>query len=296
MINTYKTSRAAINSVMEVLDNHELEFTDEEMEELMGFASILEVFKSATEMLCGDEYAALNLSVLFRSAIIKRLQEDTDGDDMQIKARLILLENVDKWFPLNDVNVCATLLDPSMRKLIAIEHYVAAKGMTNGQLVQNMVSAYGIAEECPVSSADMNISSVDSQPAWKRLKADYLKECTTTGPNTIESEIAKYFMFSTTDDEPLTWWKTNEHLFPQLSLMARIFLGIPAISAPSHRAFTTAGILESAKQSLLNPTTIKQVLFIHNNSELTSEHEKEKSKGVNFAVSHGQGTVMYVGK
>lgn len=120
---------------------------------------------------------------------------------------------------------------------------------------------------------------------WKRLKTDFLKECTSVAQsNTLESEITKYFVITANDDDPLMWWKKNQHIFPHLSHLAKLFLGIPSTSAPSQRLFTVAGTLTTARRSDLHPLSAKQALFIHDNWHLTSEMDT-RGKLQNVVVS-----------
>ena len=41
----------------------------------------------------------------------------------------------------------------------------------------------------------------------------------------------------------MAWWNMNEHRFPKLAKLAKIYLGIPATSASSERLFSKAGII-----------------------------------------------------
>lgn len=45
---------------------------DDECEAVKSIDAILQVFSTTSEILCGEEYPPLNLSVLFRSAVIRR--------------------------------------------------------------------------------------------------------------------------------------------------------------------------------------------------------------------------------
>ena len=50
---------------------------------------------------------------------------------------------------------------------------------------------------------------------------------------------------------PLTWWKSNEKLYPSLAKYARWVLAIPATSASSGRVFSAAGQIVTKKRARL---------------------------------------------
>ena len=58
-----------------------------------------------------------------------------------------------------------------------------------------------------------------------------------------QSEAHKYLELSPMpmDTDILAWWATNEKIFPNLSVMARQYLGCPATSASAERLFSIAG-------------------------------------------------------
>lgn len=45
------------------------------------------------------------------------------------------------------------------------------------------------------------------------------------------------------DNDPLLWWSTHQSLLPELSLLARSYLGIQPTSCASERLFSMAGFV-----------------------------------------------------
>lgn len=66
-------------------------------------------------------------------------------------------------------------------------------------------------------------------------------------------------------EDPLKWWKKRMLVYPNLSKMARKYLGIVATSVPSERIFSKAGELVSEKRNRLNPEHVQQILFLNAN-------------------------------
>ena len=64
-------------------------------------------------------------------------------------------------------------------------------------------------------------------------------------------------------NNPLEWWKSNAKRFPLLSELAIRYLCIPATSAPSERVFSSAGLTIAKERSRLDPTSAKELVFLH---------------------------------
>lgn len=67
------------------------------------------------------------------------------------------------------------------------------------------------------------------------------------------------------EDEPLVWWKRRSISFPILAQLARKWLGCVATSVPSERVFSSAGNIVAAKRSSLDPSIVRDLVFIHEN-------------------------------
>jgi hypothetical protein len=64
----------------------------------------------------------------------------------------------------------------------------------------------------------------------------------------------------------LEWWKTHAHMFPNLSKMARQYLGMPASSAGVERLFSAAGRMHSDFRKSAKEETLEMQLIVYQNS------------------------------
>ena len=85
-----------------------------------------------------------------------------------------------------------------------------------------------------------------------------------------EDEVAEYIEYKKAlkgkdEFDLLSWWKEHTSDFPNLSLIARNILCIPASSAASERDFSTAGFDIQERRTSLHPDTVDDILFLHSN-------------------------------
>ena len=62
------------------------------------------------------------------------------------------------------------------------------------------------------------------------------------------------------DEDPLKFWSLNATMFPTLSKLARIYLGIPASSGSVERMFSISGALQRSRRARLSWVTIEKIL------------------------------------
>lgn len=67
------------------------------------------------------------------------------------------------------------------------------------------------------------------------------------------------------DSDPLSWWKYHEYLYPNLAVLAKRYLAIPATSVPSERVFSTAGDIVTATRSALSTDSVDKLVFLKKN-------------------------------
>ena len=63
------------------------------------------------------------------------------------------------------------------------------------------------------------------------------------------------------DWDALVWWEKNAKKFPNLSVMARQYLGCPATSATVERLFSQVGISFSPKRQRAQAATVADIIF-----------------------------------
>lgn len=67
------------------------------------------------------------------------------------------------------------------------------------------------------------------------------------------------------ETDPLDWWRLYQPNFPREPRPAQKYLCIPAIGAPSGRAFSTGGSVVSCYWSLFKPDMVDKLVFLANN-------------------------------
>lgn len=94
-------------------------------------------------------------------------------------------------------------------------------------------------------------------------------------PDLIEAdEVQRYmqshFSLEECNEDVLAFWRAHCQDFPLLSMLARAVLCVPATSASSERAFSSAGRVLEARRNRLNPGTVDSILFLHSASKTLS--------------------------
>ena len=83
----------------------------------------------------------------------------------------------------------------------------------------------------------------------------------------LSKEIETYVSLPVVDgdDDPLRWWKLNDHKLPMLGQLARRYLAIQATSSPSERLFSKAGQVSTPARAQLKPEKVDQLVFLAEN-------------------------------
>jgi len=180
----------------------------ETMEELSKF---LQVFKTATEVLNGEKYPTSGLVVILKAEIERALVDQPTDSDCIGELKRNMRDHLNKRMPTTELQVCAAILDPSMRNMAALQEYMISNNTTGANFLLEMITKYGQAGEPENATSATSTSGLpddqnsgDQQP-WKKLKLDMLARYSAT-TDTVDREIQQYRCLATNGaEDPCAW-------------------------------------------------------------------------------------------
>jgi hypothetical protein len=106
-----------------------------------------------------------------------------------------------------------------------------------------------------------------------RLKDDSDSDTNSSPPDALREQVMlqlkHYISLRQVDIEtnPLAWWEVRKDSMPLIWKYARMVLAIPATSAPSERAFSSAGNLVTQKRFRLSGDKVEEILMVKENMD-----------------------------
>jgi hypothetical protein len=79
--------------------------------------------------------------------------------------------------------------------------------------------------------------------------------------------------------DPLEWWKRNQLKYPYLARLARLYLAVPATSAPSERIWSRASRILTLERANLKPKVAQRIMFIKENLGILHKYYVTLAKG-----------------
>ena len=76
-------------------------------------------------------------------------------------------------------------------------------------------------------------------------------------------------------DNPLDWWKENEHKYSVLAELVKLFLCIPAGSAPSEHIWSRTSQVLSLKRASMNDDVASGIVFVKENIDILIQYYNE---------------------
>ena len=187
------------------------------------------------------------------------------------------------WDTPSDTGLMAALLDPRYKELDFLEledqrdKIIQKLRNEFNELESNNSnkSTPAVEPSSPTIPFPDAESSLRSQKKYRqhRQSKNHKKTCTPI----IIDEVNNYLSMPTAleTEDPLDWWRVRAELFPNLSQIARKYLGIPATSVSSERLFSHAGSLISAKRNRIGTGLVGQMLFLKRNIRAMEVFAKE---------------------
>ncbi|XP_063762122.1 E3 SUMO-protein ligase ZBED1-like [Eleginops maclovinus] len=248
---------------------------------------VLKPFEQATVFLSGESYVTISVLPPLLKGLHKSTKKTTYESaavnsfqiaaDQEMQARWVS----ESAFTENGKNVAiiAAALDPRFRRLKFLSPEDALKVQVQIQaLIIDIKRAkqqlQTIEQEHSASPQRKNTSMLDillGSDSEGEGTEDIGQEDSAEGES-VRNEVLLYFGESCIprDTSPLQWWKENAGRFPNLAVLAKSYLSVPATSTPSERLFSDAGNIVTKKRASLTPDHVDMLTFLHSNRQTIS--------------------------
>ena len=103
----------------------------------------------------------------------------------------------------------------------------------------------------------------------KKTALDLLLGDNDSGASESDTELEEFLLEKSVphNSDVLAWRNMNEHRFPRLAKLAKIYLGIPATFASSERLFSKAGIITAKHRNCLKAKNVEAIVFLNKSSK-----------------------------
>ncbi|XP_052432606.1 E3 SUMO-protein ligase ZBED1-like [Carassius gibelio] len=261
------------------------QLTWQDMTVLESVNNALKPVADFTDILSGENYVTVSSLLPMLAHLEGVLEESVDDSKLTADLKRVILEQMEGRYGDDTIQRMmrkATLLDPRYRG----DHMKPPElHSTKSEIMEETVREIDLSLPRPtpgpshagedVEEPDAGVATVPKKKKWS-LGSLLAKRAATaaaakpTDEQKVESEMTIYLQEMAIDGEedPLTWWKTNEKRFPFMARLARKYLCICATSTPSERVFSTAGSVVTPIRSLLKPDKVNMLVFLARNIEI----------------------------
>lgn len=265
-------SKNIVNLMLHKSEHSELILLNTEIQLLNELTDFLNHFQRITAIFSGDEYVTLNYYVVFRSEIFSLIESEPQDSNELKMLKGNMMSNFNHRFPLSDIVILASLLDPRFQNLLDIKNYLHSLKCGAVDFLVKCVKDIGT--DC-ISSFPNSTPSCSSSSKRETYVEELAEKHSTlasvaqTSTSQTDLERECYLLLSMSNKikvtNVLTFWKDHSKLMPILTNLATQVYGIPATSTPSERNFSVAGLILNQRRTQINPDNLDKVLFMHNN-------------------------------
>ncbi|XP_055634137.1 zinc finger BED domain-containing protein 4-like [Toxorhynchites rutilus septentrionalis] len=231
---------------------------------------ILRTFNEVTVEISAEKFVTLSKSAVLARMMIDqtKLKQQSSDSLPPIVKKLVdeLHSGLVKRFgdrESNDLIAEAIFLDPRFKKQGFSDQ--AMFNETYQALLQVMQ------QNCTATDEEQQPEpqpSAAKSSIWEQFDETISKLQTTQDPRTAcIMELDKYIAepYLSRHGDPLDWWNSRKHVYPNLYRIMLTRLCIIATSVPCERIFSKTGQLISERRSALSPKNVAKIMFLNVN-------------------------------
>jgi len=259
----------------ELLSESELNATED-------LIRLLQPFKELTILISASDYvtSSIVLPAITRLMECMQMFESNHGlffiQNLAVRMHDNLVDRTRPYFK-NNLLLAATFLDPRYRSLM----FIKDQNDRDRALFEASSYVKGIYRNKCSKKLKPTETSIDAVLAPKKSKVhlnftllcpeeiiDDEEDDADIQNEVIINELKRFrkFRVVTTDSScPLSFYKSNEFIFPNLSKIAELVFCTTASSVPSECTFSAAGELINKKRTRLYPALAEDLLFLNRN-------------------------------
>ena len=279
-------------ATVRVKDQRKNLYTFEEQVLVEKLSTILAPFKTATTLMSGERTPTLHQVVpcIMKLNRVMEIEEEDPASIKKIKAAM--KQNLDKRPNELITFRMASALHPATKQLHFLpEDERAAVFKELREEAENLDKTPPVIKQEPADSQvlppqpqlpqlpHLEVPTPDPEPPAKKIKQEeeersesWLDDIIFVGQekiacpkSAISQELDRYLLEPASVEPALKWWKNRSNVFPNVAILAKKYLCIPASSVPSERIFSLASNIVTKKRCRLSSEMVDHLIFLHKN-------------------------------
>ncbi|XP_053205955.1 zinc finger protein 618-like [Panonychus citri] len=263
MIKSMIINHRAINDSVQEMDRSELWISKKDLILMENLSDFLEQFKTAVDMLSSEKQPTINKAAVFRCHLKSILDDSASSSSAIDQLKSKMSSNFNKRFPLTELMIIASLLDPKFKDLDVISDWCEENFTSKKALIKTWFHK--------LINDDSGISNSPIMPVTDGTQLAHKFSTNTNTMTSFDLEIDSYLLARDTKDL-LEFWDERKSAWPSLYKLALAVLAVPATSVPVERLFSIAGLTLNKKRSQLHPERLSKICFIHDNFNFVSKN------------------------
>lgn len=293
--NLFKNIRKLNISKRQMNSLSQLEISNDYWDLIEILMKVLAPFRHETKLISGSQYPTVGLTLF----VLRKIQQNfleanrSDDDDLLQGMKKILLDQINYYTIEGDyAEGFSNLLVSVMSNPIS---------STNGLLFQYFVKFYAYFDpfgllvmtqkeitsvECQMKSSTRHLFTTDHNISTKTKNEKHTKmdlfldsidddshstQKTSGNPSTpvFTNEAKKYRQLAAAfvsgdyeKNDILSFWRTNQHVLPVLSRLAKKYLATPATSVPSESAFSKSAYYGRKERAKIHGDNLAKTVFL----------------------------------